>query len=111
MMRASRGEGGILHFRCPGCEDTHRVNTGDEWGPGNAWTWNGDLELPTFAPSVLVRGHQWDTSSGFHKPTHRVEPGEQTICHSFVTDGRIQFLADCTHELAGQTVDLPEWRP
>ena len=29
-------------------------------------------------------------------------------CHSFVTDGRIQFLADCTHPLAGQTVDLPE---
>ena len=32
-----------------------------------------------------------------------------TVCHSFVTDGRIQFLADCTHALAGQTVDLPEW--
>jgi hypothetical protein len=23
-----------------------------------------------------------------------------------VTDGRIQFLGDCTHALAGQTVDL-----
>ena len=31
------------------------------------------------------------------------------ICHSFVTDGRIQFLGDCTHKLAGQTVDLPDW--
>lgn len=30
-------------------------------------------------------------------------------CHSFVTDGRIQFLGDCTHSLAGQTVDLPDW--
>jgi len=30
------------------------------------------------------------------------------VCHSFVTDGRIQFLGDCTHNLAGQTVDLPE---
>ena len=29
-------------------------------------------------------------------------------CHSFVTDGRIQFLSDCTHALAGQTVDLPD---
>jgi hypothetical protein len=27
----------------------------------------------------------------------------------FVTDGRIQFLGDCTHALAGQTVDLPDW--
>jgi hypothetical protein len=32
-------------------------------------------------------------------------------CHSFVTDGRIQFLSDSTHALAGQTVDLPEIQP
>ena len=25
-----------------------------------------------------------------------------------VTDGRIQFLGDCTHDLAGQTVDLDD---
>ena len=31
------------------------------------------------------------------------------VCHSFVTDGRIQFLGDCTHKLAGQTVNIPEW--
>lgn len=30
------------------------------------------------------------------------------VCHSYVTNGRIQYLGDCTHELAGQTVDLPE---
>ena len=28
-------------------------------------------------------------------------------CHSFVRDGGIQFLTDCEHGLAGQTVDLP----
>ncbi len=32
------------------------------------------------------------------------------VCHTFVTDGRIQFLGDCTHVMAGQTVDLPVWR-
>jgi hypothetical protein len=31
------------------------------------------------------------------------------VCHSFVTDGKIQFLSDCTHALAGQTVALPDW--
>jgi hypothetical protein len=31
------------------------------------------------------------------------------ICHSFITDGRIQFLGDCTHRLAGQTVPIPDW--
>ena len=30
-------------------------------------------------------------------------------CHSFITDGRIQYLGDCTHPLAGQTLDLPNW--
>jgi len=30
----------------------------------------------------------------------------ERICHSFITDGKIQFLSDCTHHLAGQTVDL-----
>jgi len=32
-----------------------------------------------------------------------------SICHSFVTDGQIQFLGDCTHKLAGRTVPLPAW--
>jgi hypothetical protein len=31
------------------------------------------------------------------------------VCHSFVTEGRIEFLSDSTHELAGQTVPIPEW--
>jgi hypothetical protein len=31
------------------------------------------------------------------------------VCHSFVTDGRIQLLGDCTHSMASQTVDLPPW--
>ena len=31
--------------------------------------------------------------------------------HSYVTDGRIQYLSDCTHPLAGQTVDLPDVEP
>lgn len=28
------------------------------------------------------------------------------ICHSFVRNGKIEFLSDCTHELAGKTVEL-----
>jgi hypothetical protein len=34
-------------------------------------------------------------------------PGVDHRCHSFVVDGQIQFLGDCTHKLAGQTVPLP----
>lgn len=32
-------------------------------------------------------------------------------CHTFITDGKVQFLSDCTHALAGQTLDLPELPP
>ena len=76
----------LLAFWCPGCKREHdvRIKGDDVWG------FNGNHEKPTFTPSVLVNGHR---------------PAER--CHSFVTDGRIQFLDDCHHELRGQTVDLP----
>jgi hypothetical protein len=31
------------------------------------------------------------------------------VCHVFVENGKIRFLDDCTHELAGKTVDIPVW--
>lgn len=94
-----------VHFWCPGCEDAHGVTVDTP----NGWTWNSDLEHPTFQPSVKVGGVQWAPDMGFHKPNHAVAPGDPIVCHSFVREGRIQFLGDSTHNLAGQTVDLPPW--
>lgn len=107
-------EGGRLGFWCPGCQEMHMVGT----GPGG-WTWNGNKDRPTFSPSVLVTcGHY----APGHKPGGRCwctfdaeqvakgkEPGPFKChrCHSFVRDGQIQFLGDCTHALAGKTVPLP----
>lgn len=54
---------------------------------------------PTFKPSILVT-LRWSENDASEK---------DEVCHSFVTDGQIQFLGDCTHELAGQTVPIPEW--
>jgi hypothetical protein len=88
----AKSEEGRLFFECPGCDMIHGISHGP--GPEPRWGWNGDAEKPTFTPSVLVWYRWTDGDRG---------------CHSFVTDGRIQFLGDCTHELAGQTVDLPEW--
>ena len=56
---------------------------------GPVWTWNGDTEKPTLQPSVKT----WDN-------TH--------TCHTWITDGQSIFLDDCTHEFAGQTLDLLE---
>lgn len=54
------------------------------------WTWNGSVTAPTLRPSVLTKD------------------GQGAVCHSWITDGRIQFLDDCTHELRGQTLELLE---
>ncbi len=82
-------------FNCPGCAQydepgsrLHRAHTFRD-GP-DGWTYNGDGDRPTVSPSILVTGH------------------DEKRCHSFVREGRIEFLGDCTHALAGQTVDLPE---
>lgn len=86
----------------------HQVHVGD--GPGPRWGFNGDFDRPTFTPSVLVRGHQTarDKNGKWNGEWVRGPDGEpvSSVCHSFVTGGRVQFLGDCTHDLAGQTVDL-----
>lgn len=88
----------LLTFCCPGCNAKHSIQVGSDFGPN--WSWNGSLERPTFQPSVLVTYNGADAGRDGAPPA---------VCHSFVTDGRIQYLGDCTHELAGQTADLPPW--
>lgn len=80
-----------LVFFCPGCKYYHsfRIEVGDALHVP-VWTWNGDMGKPTFSPSLLVNGMT------------------EQRCHSFVMDGKIQFLDGCWHELRGQTVDIPE---
>ena len=95
--RCKLDERGNVLFECPGCGCLHSVATKTPNGMGSKWTWNGDVENPTFKPSVLVKANYSSKS--------RMDD----ICHSFVTDGKIRFLSDCTHHLAKQVVELPEW--
>lgn len=115
-MKAKFTSDGRLRFHCPGCEEEHVVAVGRSEHP--VWTFNGNLERPTLTPSVLVRsGHHLheppvpgNCACDFQERFPDEEPWKWpcTRCHSFVRDGRIEFLSDCTHALAGQTVDLPE---
>jgi len=105
-----------LMFWCPGCQEAHRIQHGS--GSGPRWGWNGDVNKPTFTPSVLVTGKNFTPKgeadfdawhdAGCPSPAPIFESIDAR-CHTFVTDGRIQFLSDCTHALAGQTVDMPPW--
>ncbi len=77
-------------FDCPGCECSHWIRVK---GREPCWGWNGSLDKPTITPSIRVQ------SANANGPT---------CCHSFIADGMIQYLGDCTHRLANQTVELPD---
>lgn len=82
----SNQSGYLIH--CPACGYGHFFNVEQPGPNGQQWTFNGDLVKPTFNPSMLV-----------------LPPAKR--CHSFVRDGRIEYLSDCEHAMKGTTVDLP----
>jgi hypothetical protein len=85
-----------LAFQCPGCRREHEISVNPtKNAAGAGWTWDGSKAYPTFHPSVLAN-------------KGAAHPG-LPVCHSWVTSGKIQFLTDSTHPLAGQTVELPDY--
>ena len=86
-----------VSFTCPGCREAHVLPI---TGP-RAWGFDGNMALPTITPSILCRYH------AFNEATDQYDIPE-SVCHSFVSRGEIQFLGDCSHALKGQTVALAE---
>jgi hypothetical protein len=103
-------------FKCPGCKDYHIIYTEPTDRNNFVWGFNGNVDSPTFTPSLLITcGHYVSGQEGkkcwcdYHKEHPEDDKAPVCyVCHSFVREGMIQFLSDCTHELAGQTVELPE---
>jgi len=86
------GETAILAFHCPGCGREHPYRIKPE--PGYpTWCFDGNMERPTFSPSLLVHARSNDGA----------------ICHLFVRDGQIEFCSDSQHDLAGKTVPMVKW--
>lgn len=85
IIAATAGENTTYLFWCPGCECPHPFSV-------PRWVWNGSMTSPTFSPSLLCNQND-----------------PETRCHLFLKDGMIQFLGDCHHKLAGQTVECPDW--
>ena len=76
----------------PGYDDLIMIAVAQNEGP--SWHWNGDRQKPSFTPSILTQ-------------TMRGPDLQRVRNHVFVRNGKIQFLNDCSHELAGKTVELP----
>lgn len=87
-------------IECPACGHGHMFDS--------RWTFNGDFDKPTFRASMLSKfRHPKGYSNDNPAPKGWVGEYVYEVCHSFVTDGMIQFLGDCTHAMAGKTVELP----
>lgn len=83
-------DNGYVIFHCPGCGFFHACNI-DKNRKIPCWDFNGDPEKPTLKPSVLV-----------------TRPNTDNRCHLFMTDGKIQYLNDCSHELKRQTIEMED---
>jgi len=83
-------------FYCEGCEHLHTYTVTED---GQNWIFNGDMDKPSFTPSLLNRN-----------PLIAVDGTvtERDRCHLHVTDGMVIHCSDCTHKLAGLTVELKE---
>jgi len=71
------------------------------WIPVNrekySWTFDGNKKAPTFSPSLLTTCKRGEKQLEFRN-------------HVFIRNGMIEYLADCTHNLAGKTIELPKLR-
>lgn len=89
------GEGDGIKYAVmyiPGYDELVMIQVAAENGP--VWHWNGDIYDPTFSPSILSR-FPYDMERKVKRN------------HVFVRAGKIQYLPDCSHDLAGKTIELP----
>lgn len=95
-----RGNGRYFHW-CPGCEEMHPLP--------DSWTFNGDLEKPTFSPSFLQTFVRW--SGGVAENGLGIGEKAHVVCHYVLTDGVLNYCGDSWHDLKGTPVTLPDLPP
>jgi hypothetical protein len=74
-------------YLCPGCGYTHAFALKKE---GGKHEFNMDFDNPTITPSLV----------------NDFTPGRR--CHSTIRNGRIKYMKDSWHPMAGQDVELPQ---
>lgn len=85
----------LVVFWCPGCQETHTYDVGTyigegEWGfmkgkpmRRDNWLFNGDLEFPSFSPSLKYEK-----------------------CHLFVRCGIIEYCGDSKHRFSNKDIPM-----
>ena len=87
MLSEDKEKGRCLLHWCPGCKQAHVINVEKPNHLGAKWSWDGDVNKPTFSPSINIVGS----------------------CHYFIQQGKIAYCSDSKHALAGQNVYLPDF--
>lgn len=125
-------------FYCPGCKCSHYFDSrwtfnGNQesptfqpsllcetgWAPKRRITVSDTMSIPSemlpdYAGDTISMDelkHRWgcQTREEISKIVNDFfDKQPPHVCHTFVTDGKINFLSDCTHELAGQTVPMQD---
>lgn len=99
----------MYRFYCPGCGFHHVYYTMEPYHNGAKWEFNGNIESPTFSPSLLNRwGKYADPNFDDSDLTEDQKKALSGQCHLFVIDGHIHYCNDCTHELSGKTVPMED---
>lgn len=91
---------GYAHW-CPACKTGHAFATDVPNSNGAIWTFDGNMDAPTFEPSMNI------TVNAKAHPHHQPDV-ETSVCHYFLRAGIITYLMDCTHEMRGMKVSLPD---
>lgn len=77
--------GKMYTFWCKGCQATHSFDVREDGGEPT-WSFNDDMESPTFSPSL-----------------------NYGRCHLWLRDGIIEYCNDCYHRYSGLKVPLEEF--
>jgi len=108
-------KGGQIAHYCPACDELHYFAVDEPFKNGARWEYNGDPLKPSFSPSMLVRtghfvpGHETkECWCSYEERFGEPAPFGCGICHYFLKNGRIEYLTDSTHKLAGMRVALVE---
>ena len=97
------GNGAFLFF-CPGCGHDHVYYTGRSYIIRSRWEFNGDINNPTFYPSLSNKwgkeaDPKWQEPEDIHTPPDKGWSGR---CHLYVENGVINYCGDCSHDYNGK---------